>query len=380
MALKGIKVLELAGLAPSPFTGMILADFGAKVIRVDKPHMPTLDTMARGKRSICVDMKNPNGVQLLRKLSKQSDVLIEPFRPGVMEKLQLGPDVLMRDNPGLVYVRLSGYGQTGPYKMKAGHDINYIATSGVLSMLKRKDGKPTPPINLVADFAGGGLMAAFGVVTALLERQKSGKGQVIDANMVEGSAYVASFLFTAKQRLFSNEVGENMLDSGAPFYDTYETKDGKYVSVGAIEPKFYANLLRGLKLDQEAMPHQMDVDEWPNIKKVISDSISSYTRDELSEIFSGDDDCVMPVLTHAEAPQNSHNKEKKSFFEDAEGKYIPAPAPRLSRTPAKADSNPQPIVGEHTIEVLKEYNYNNEEINHLLQSGTVEDNSIKSKL
>nr|XP_002119276.1 alpha-methylacyl-CoA racemase-like [Ciona intestinalis] len=377
MALAGIKVLELAGLAPTPFAGMILADFGAKVVRLDRIVESTPDTMARGKRSICVDLKQADGVNVVRKLAKKSDVLIEPFRPGIMEKLGLGPARLLEENPRLVYVRLSGFGQNGPYRNKAGHDINYIATSGVLSMLRRKDEKPTAPVNLLADFAGGGLTSAFGVVTALFERERSGKGQVIDANMVEGSAYVSSFLF-CNRFLMPNPPGENILDTAAPFYDTYQTKDGKFVSVGAIEPKFYNRFIEGLKLKLDP-GNQMKMDEWPRTKEIIRHAILQHTRAELSEIFSDDDNCVMPVLDYDEVTSDPHNNERRSFFTDPSGKHIPIPAPRLSRTPGTPDRGAQPMVGAHTREVLTEYGFSGQDINHLLKIGAVHDTN-RSKL
>ncbi|XP_078482393.1 alpha-methylacyl-CoA racemase-like isoform X2 [Ciona intestinalis] len=329
MALAGIKVLELAGLAPTPFAGMILADFGAKVIRLDRIVESTPDTMARGKRSICVDLKQPDGVNVVRKLAKKSDVLIEPFRPGV------------------------------------------------LSMLRRKNEKPTAPVNLLADFAGGGLTSAFGVVTALFERERSGKGQVIDANMVEGSAYVSSFLF-CNRFLMPNPPGENMLDSAAPFYDTYQTKDGKFVSVGAIEPKFYNRFIEGLNLNLDP-GNQMNMDEWPQTKEIIRDAILQHTRAELINIFSDDDNCVMPVLDYDEVTSDPHNNERRSFFTDPSGKHIPIPAPRLSRTPGTPDKGSQPMVGAHTREVLTEYGFSGQDINHLLKIGAVHDTN-RSKL
>ncbi|PVD20182.1 hypothetical protein C0Q70_20677 [Pomacea canaliculata] len=231
MALKGIKVIELAGLAPAPFCGMILADFGAKVIRVDKPRSHVWETLSRGKMSIIVDLKKEEGAEVLRKLCRTADVLLEPYRPGIMERLGLGPNVLLKDNPRLIYARLSGFGQSGPIATYAGHDINYVALSGVLSMLGRKGERPYPPINLLADFAGGGLTCALGIVMSLFERQTSGQGQVVDTNMVHGSAYVATFLWKSQGLpIWGGQRGENMLDGGAPYYDIYETKDGKFIN------------------------------------------------------------------------------------------------------------------------------------------------------
>ncbi|KAE8636549.1 hypothetical protein XENTR_v10003036 [Xenopus tropicalis] len=247
MALAGVRVLELAGLAPAPFCGMILADFGAKVIRVDKSSSNVImDTMARGKKSIVVNLKNREGISVLKKLCKKSDVLIEPFRHGVMESLGLGPDIMLKENPQLIYARLTGFGQSGKYAKSAGHDINYVSMSGLLSKLGVKNDSPTPPLNLLADFAGGGLICALGIVMSLYERTMSGKGQVIDCSMVEGAAYVGSFIWKSqKLGLWSNSPGENLLDGGAPFYTTYMTADGKFMAVGPLETKFYAELLKG---------------------------------------------------------------------------------------------------------------------------------------
>ncbi|XP_076742731.1 alpha-methylacyl-CoA racemase isoform X2 [Maylandia zebra] len=246
MALAGVRVIELAGLAPAPFCGMILADFGAKVIRVDRTKVPTsLDTQARGKRSVAINLKTTEGIALLRKLCIKSDVVLEPYRKGVMEKLDLGPHELLKENPRLIYARLTGYGQSGSYATVAGHDINYTAMSGLLSRLGRSGEKPYAPLNLLADFGGGGLTCALGIVLALLERTKSGKGQIIDASMVEGAAYMGSFLWKSRSiGLWNRSRGENMLDSGAPFYDTYQTSDGQFMAVGAIEPQFYKQLLK----------------------------------------------------------------------------------------------------------------------------------------
>ncbi|NXS20616.1 AMACR racemase, partial [Mystacornis crossleyi] len=248
MALSGVRVLELAGLAPAPLCGMILADFGAQVVRVDRLSQYTVatDVQARGKRSLSLNLKRPQGAAALRRLCGGADVLIEPFRHGVMEKLGLGPDVLLRENPRLIYARLTGFGQTGKYAKSAGHDINYLALSGVLSKLGRKNENPCAPLNILADFAGGGVMCAMGIVIALFERARSGRGQVIDASMVEGVAYLSSFLWKSQNLgLWSQPQGENMIDGGAPFYETYRTSDGKFMAVGALEPQFYEQLIKG---------------------------------------------------------------------------------------------------------------------------------------
>ncbi|KAG8233274.1 hypothetical protein J437_LFUL013838 [Ladona fulva] len=383
MALQGIRVIELAGLAPAPFCGMILADFGASVIRVDKAGSSTsLDCLGHGKRSISLNLKHPEGMKVLKKMCKNSDVLIEPFRKGVMEKLGLGPNVLMKDNPNLIYARLTGFGQTGPYSSMAGHDINYVAVSGALSMLGRKNEKPTPPINLLADFAGGGLMCAFGIVLALINRERNsakhgkGKGQVIDASMVEGAAYVSSWLFRSRQKLpiWGNPRGQNVLDSGSHFYDTYETKDGGHVAVGALEPQFYDRLLQMVKLSHEDLP-QMGVDP-DECKRILSEVFLKKTRDEWAAEFDGTDACVTPVLLPEEVGSHHHNAERNSFFQTSQGKgeWVPHPAPRLSETPgvSQASLHKESVEpGKHSTEILKELGYADEEISSLAKEGVV---------
>ncbi|XP_014672563.1 PREDICTED: alpha-methylacyl-CoA racemase-like, partial [Priapulus caudatus] len=315
MALAGLKVIEMAGLAPSPFCGMILSDFGAKVVRVTKANSGIdLDRLCRGKYSIAVDLKQPDGVAVVRRLCKTADVLIEPYRPGVMEKLSLGPNLLLEDNPRLIYTRLTGYGQNGPLCNKAGHDINYLAISGVLSMLGRKHEKPTPPVNLLADFAGGGLLAAFGIMMALVERQTSGKGQVIDANMVEGAAYVSSFLWKSRDLfLWGKPRGENMLDSGAHFYDTYKTRDGKYMAVGAIEPQFYQEFIEGLQLNNDDAPMNQHGDDQDEMKALVAARFAERTQEEWEEAFRSRDACVTPVIDHTHAHLHPHNSFRESF-------------------------------------------------------------------
>lgn len=378
MALKGIKVIELAGLAPSPFCGMILADFGASVIRVDKIGAGlNYDVTARGKRSISLNLKKPEGAQILKKLCNKSDVVIEPFRSGVMEKLGLGPKDLMQDNPGLIYARLTGYGQDGPYSKMAGHDINYLATSGILSRLGRKQEPPVAPINLLADFAGGGLTCAMGIMAALFERSKSGLGQVIDANMVEGAAYVGSWIYLSqKMMIWGKSRGENVLDTGAHFYETYETKDGKYMAVGAIEPQFYAELVSKLELDPDELPQLLDSDQ---LKEKLMAVFKNKTRQEWSEIFDGSDACVTPILELHEAPDHPHNKARQSFVKNHSGDLIsPIPAPRLSRTPALPNVDvPEPEMGENTIEILQEIGYSIDNIQALVQNGIIHSSNSK---
>ncbi|KAK9408616.1 alpha-methylacyl-CoA racemase [Crotalus adamanteus] len=285
MALQGVRVLEMAGLAPAPLCGLILADFGARVVRVDRSPSTLLspDTVGRGKRSIALNLKQPQGAATLRRMAQRSDVLVDPFRPGAMEKLGLGPDILLRDNPRLIYARLTGFGQSGKYVRLAGHDINYLAVSGVLSKLGRKNENPHAPINLLADFAGGGVMCAMGIIMALYERTKSGKGQVIDVSMVEGVAYLSSFLWKSqKVGLWKRPRGENLLDSGAPFYETYETLDGKFMAVGALEPHFYEQFIRGLGLDLQKLPPQMSSSDWAEMKKIFVDVFRKKSQAEWS--------------------------------------------------------------------------------------------------
>ncbi|XP_064607745.1 alpha-methylacyl-CoA racemase-like [Liolophura sinensis] len=381
MALKGVRVVELAGLAPAPFCGMILADFGANVIRVDrlksKSMMP--DTLGRGKKSISVNLKEARGVELLRKMSVAADVLIEPFRAGIMEKMGLGPEILCSANPGLIYARLTGYGQKGPMAKHAGHDINYLATSGILSALGRKGEKPTPPVNLVADFAGGSLTCALGIMMALFERSHSGKGQVVDCSMVEGAAYLASFIWSTKNAqlpLWGRPRGENMLDSGAAYYDTYRTSDSKYMAVGALEPQFYANLVKGLGLDPSEY-HQFTNPE--ELKEKFTEVFSTKTRDEWTKIFDGTDSCVTPVLEMDEATSHPHNVANGTFLSSASGAKEPGPAPSLLRTPSVRRSLPLPAIGQHTREILVELGYQSDDISSMLADGVVEENNT-SKL
>ncbi|GFN91056.1 alpha-methylacyl-coa racemase [Plakobranchus ocellatus] len=373
MALKGITVIEMAGLAPAPFCGMILADFGARVIRVDKPHSPDVDRAARGKQSVIVNLKKKEGVNVVKRLCSRADVLLEPFRPGVMEKLNLGPEILTKENPKLIYARLTGYGQSGPMSHKAGHDINYIATSGILSKLGRHGEKPYPPINLMADFAGGGLICALGIMMALFERSKSGKGQVIDANMVEGSAYMGTWLELVKDLYFSKERGQSYLDGGSAFYETYKTKDGKYMAVGALEPQFYRALLQGLNLDPDKVSQADDQDAQ---SKLFQEIFLTKTREEWTETFADLDACVTPVLSTAEAAEHPHNKQRAMFLKSSDPHALhifqAVPAPRLSRTPAEEKiAKPLPEMGEHTFETLKEQGFTQEELRDLVSQGAI---------
>jgi alpha-methylacyl-CoA racemase len=367
-ALDGIRVIEMAGLAPVPYCGMILADFGADVVRVDRVGSATLDLIARGKRSVALNMKDPKGVETLLRLVDGADVLLDPFRPGVMERLGAGPEVVCARNPRLVFARLTGYGQTGSYASMAGHDIDYIAISGALSLIGRHGEKPVAPVNLLGDFAGGGMACAMGIAMALLERSRSGRGQVIDAAMADGAAYIASFLYNFRAiGHWSDDRGTNFLDGGAPFYETYRTKDGKFVAVGAIEPQFYAALLAGLGLDPKTMPEQNDRKHWAETATRFTDLFATKTRDEWCTVFDGTDACVAPVLGLGEAADHPHNRERGLLVQGEKG-LEPAPAPRLSRTPG-IGGRPRPKVGEHTRAVLGEAGFAAAEIETLLASG-----------
>ncbi|NXN92940.1 AMACR racemase, partial [Rhinopomastus cyanomelas] len=382
MALSGVRVLELAGLAPAPLCGMILADFGACVVRVDRTRaLFAEDAQARGKRSLAIDLKRSSGAAVLKRLVCLADVLIDPFRPGVMERLGLGPDTLLKENPRLIYARLTGFGQTGKYAHSAGHDINYLAVSGVLSRLGRKHENPYAPINLLADFAGGGVLCAMGIVTALYERTKSGKGQIIDASMVKGVAYLSSFLWKTQNLSFwGRPRGENLLDGGAPFYEVYKTSDGKYMAVGSIEPPFYDLFIKGLGLDPDKLPSQFSVSEWPEMKKKIASIFAQKTQAEWCCIFDSTDACVTPVLSFDEVASHQHNKQRSSFIKNDQEEISPRPAPLLSRTPAVPSLTRDPLIGEHTEEVLTEFGFTKEEITKLHSDKVIEFHKPKSNL
>ncbi|KAF9168308.1 hypothetical protein DFQ26_009527 [Actinomortierella ambigua] len=357
--LAGIKVLEIAGLAPAPFAGMVLADFGADVIRIDRSTSSmNFDVLARNKRSVAINLKSPAGIETLIRLVEKADVIIEPFRPGVMERLGLGPDVLLAKNPRLIYARMTGFGQEGHYSKMAGHDLNYLAISGVLNTLGRDGERPAFPINLLADFAGGGFMCAFGVLLALHERTLSGKGQVIDAAMIHGVKYLGSFIYNMHKfgAFFREPRGTGQLDGGAHYYDSYKTKDGKWMAVGAIEAEFYDLLLKGLGLDpvRDNLPRQTDAKEWPRMKELFTKLFAEKTQEEWVAIFDLTDACVTPVLDYYSMPP-------------------PAAAPSLSRTPAlpvKAEQGPLDV-GCHTTEVLLEAGLSKAEIQELVNKKAI---------
>ncbi|XP_075152808.1 alpha-methylacyl-CoA racemase [Haematobia irritans] len=377
MPLKGIKVLEFAGLAPAPFCGKILADFGAKVTVIDRAPENPLNIFNRGKRVLAVNLKKSKGQELVRKLAKIHDVVLEPFRPGIMEKMNLGPEVLCKDNPRLIYARLTGFGQQGRLAPRAGHDINYIAISGVLSMLGRKNEKPLPPINLLADFAGGGLTCALGICLALLERHHSGRGQVIDSAMVDGATYVASWLFMGRNvaTLWQGERGTNVLDGGYYFYDTYETKDGKYMSVGAIEPQFFDEFKKTLGLPQLPQFPSDDAEKEAG-KTLITNSFLQKTQAEWSTIFEDRDACIYPILEWADVMKHDHNKSRKAFelLDDDNGSVLaPQPAPRLSRTPGLLSKGPSnsPEAFEEVVDMIREVNVDSNEFKQLIDEQIV---------
>jgi alpha-methylacyl-CoA racemase len=364
--LNGVKIIEVGGIGPGPFCGMMLSDMGAEIIRVDRRGQQSrvgsqYDILHRGRRSIGVDLKKPEGVELLLKLVEQADALQEGFRPGVMEKLGLGPDVCLKRNPKLVYGRMTGWGQEGPISLAAGHDINYIAVTGALYSIGRPDQNPVPPLNLIGDFGGGGMLLAFGIACALFETQRSGKGQVIDAAMVDGAAALMAMFYGQRAAgLWTDQRGANFLDTGAHYYDTYETADGKWVSVGSIEPQFYALLLKHSGIDDPEFQGQNNREKWPEFKMKIAEIFKTKTRDEWCEIMEGSDVCFGPVLTMGEALEYPQNVARKTFVE-IEGVPQPAPAPRFSRTNPEI-RGPALMGPEYTEEALSDWGITPNEI------------------
>lgn len=365
-ALDGIRVVELAGLAPCPFAATMLSDMGAEVLRIDRPvtELSAPVSLARGRRSVMLDLKSLGGAEVLLRLAKRADVLLESNRPGVAERLGVGPEACWAVNPGLVYGRMTGWGQEGPQADQAGHDINYIALSGVLHAIGRAGERPVPPVNFVGDFGGGGMLLAFGVVAALLERTRTGLGQVVDAAMLDGAA-----LLTAGQHgmladgSWVDERGVNITDGGAPFYDTYETADGRYVAVGAIEARFYAALLKGLGLDPRNLPAQHEQAAWPQLRERLTEVFRTRTREEWVGVFAGTDACVSPVLSLREAPNDSQVRARATFVE-VDGFLQPAPAPRLSRSPSAVQGG-APHPGQHTVTALIDWGFTPEEVRGL---------------
>jgi alpha-methylacyl-CoA racemase len=375
--LSGTKVIEIAGIGPGPFAAMMLADMGAEVIRVDRagtvtgdPGRPNLEILNRGRRSIGVDLKAPDGVETVLALVEQADALIEGFRPGVAERLGIGPDECRARNPRLVYGRMTGWGQEGPYAQAAGHDINYIALGGALAHFGRAGTKPTPPINIVGDFGGGGMLMAFGIACALVEAGRSGQGQVVDAAMVDGSAVLMTMIWGFHALGIWGEFGTNVLDTGAPFYDTYETSDGKFISLGSLEPQFYAEMITRLGLaDDIDLARQMDQSSWPELRETLTALFRTKTRDEWCEVLEHTDACFAPVLTMAEAAEHPHMKARNTILSE-DGLLQPAPAPRFSRTPG-AISRPAAWPGQHTDEVLADWGFSSDRITKLRETGAI---------
>lgn len=346
--LRDVRVVVLAGMGPVPFLSMLLSDMGAQVVRVVRPPSrqrralsqtdglsDEVDVVNRGVESVAVDLKDGDSVETLLDVLEKADVFVEGYRPGVVERLGLGPDVVLARNPRIVYTRLSGYGQTGPLSREAGHDINYVAQSGALHAMARYGEAPRPPVNLLGDYAGGGTLAAFGVAAALFEARTTGRGQVIDAAMVDGVALLTARLQGLRAAgLYSDVPGTNYIDSGAPFYDVYPCRDGRFVAVGALEPAFYANFIELLGVDAGDWPEQNDRERWPELRRRIGGALAQRTRDEWSAVFEGSDACVTPVLDFDEAARHPHNQDR-GYFQEKDGVLHPAPAPRLSRTPAE---------------------------------------------
>jgi alpha-methylacyl-CoA racemase len=375
--LQGVTVIELAGIGPGPFAGMVLADLGADVVRVDraervgrgKPEAARVDILGRGRRSIGVDLKHPEGVATVLELVEQADVLIEGFRPGVAERLGLGPDECLARNPRLVYGRMTGWGQTGPYAQMAGHDINYIALSGALHPIGRRGEAPVPPVNFVGDFGGGGMLLALGVCAAVIEARTSGAGQVVDAAMTDGSALLtAMFHGLTATGAWSTERGTNLLDTGSHMYDVYECADGEHISLGSLEPQFYAEMCEQLGIPQDEMP-EYDRERWPEFKERIAAVVRTKTRDEWCEQLEGTDVCFAPVLSLTEAPQHPHNVARGTFIEVG-GITQPAPAPRFSRTPG-AVRHAACLAGAHTDEILAEHGLAPDRIAALRDAGAI---------
>ena len=382
--LSGYRIIEIAGIGPGPFAAMMLADMGAEVIRVERaqsvkgaaPATAHWDTLLRGRKNIAIDLKNPQGVEALLQLVEKADAIIEGFRPGVMERLGIGPTECAKRNPKIVFGRMTGWGQDGPYAPLAGHDINYIALAGALAHFSRAGEAPVPPLNMVGDFGGGGMFLAFGVVCALLETQKSGKGQVIDAAMIDGSATLMSMFWAMKSIGMFNEnaPGTNLLDTGAHFYDVFQCQDDKYISIGSIEPQFYALLLEKTGLTNDpAFAKQMDPSQWPMLKAKLQVVIKQKTQAQWCEIMEGTDVCFAPVLTMTEATQHPHHIARNTFINIA-GVTQPAPAPRFSRTSPETPTPPA-HAGQHSTQILNEWGISN--ITELLASGAVVDGSSK---
>jgi alpha-methylacyl-CoA racemase len=376
--LAGVRIIELAGIGPCPFAAMVLADMGADVIRVERasavsrplPTGSSWDLMNRGKRSIGVDLKDPAGIELILSLAERADALVEGFRPGVAERLGVGPAECAKRNERLVYGRMTGWGQDGPLAPRAGHDIDYIALAGALAPIGRAGERPLPPLNLIGDFGGGGMLLAFGVVCALLEARNSGAGQVVDAAMVDGAALLTTFIWGLRGLgLWRDERGTNLLDTGAPFYEIYETADGGHVALGALEPQFYAALLEVMGIDPASLPPQMERESWPATKERFAAVIKTRTRDEWVALAEGTDSCLAPVLLMSEVAADPHNAARRTFVE-IDGALQPGPAPRFDRTPASLPA-PPPWPGQGGDEALVDWGIDEDEVTRLRSSGAL---------
>jgi len=371
--LAGVKIVEFAGIGPGPFCGMMLADHGAEVIRIERPggRLHPMDALARSRRSVVLDMKAPEAIRIARDLCKAADGIVEGFRPGVMERLGLGPDVLLADAPNLVYGRMTGWGQFGPYAQAAGHDINYIALSGVLHTVGREGERPVPPVNYIGDFGGGGMMLAFGMVSALLAVKTGAAGQVVDCAMTDGSALLAAMTYSAHAiGMHADRAGVNMLDGGAPFYDTYACADGRFIAIGAIEPQFYALLRAKTGLDADPdFAAQHDRALWPELKRRLAEVIARKTRAEWDAILAMTDVCYAPVLSLAEAPQHPHNVERQTFAQVGPS-LQPMPTPRYSSTRTDPPRTP-PEAGTDTDAVVHELGYDAARIAALRTAGII---------
>jgi alpha-methylacyl-CoA racemase len=370
--LDGVRIIELAGIGPSPYACMLLADAGADILRVDRvtsdgarpAEGPHWDLLNRSRRSAAVNLRDPAGVALILDLVEESDALVEGWRPGVAERLGVGPEACTERNPALVYGRMTGWGQAGPMAGIAGHDIDYIALSGALWSIGRHSERPVPPLNLVGDFGGGGMLLAFGICAALLEARTSGNGQVVDAAMLDGAASLMTMTFAFRQLgWWHEERGVNLLDTGSPFYEVYETADGKWFAIGALEAQFYAELLKVLGLEGEDLPSQMDRDKWPEMKERFAEVFLTRTRDEWAAAFAGTDACGAPVLSPWEAHDHPHNRSRSTFVQVA-GVTQPGPVPRFSRTPSEV-RRPPPVAGQDTDEVLRDWGIDAERITRL---------------
>jgi len=372
--LVGIRVIEMAGIGPGPFCAMMLSDLGAEVIRLDRLSLKgageRANVLSRGRRSLAVDLKTPQGVEIALEMIDRADALIEGFRPGVMERLGLGPEVCCERNPGLVYGRMTGWGQTGPLAKAAGHDINYISIGGALGAMGYADRPPAPPLNLIGDFGGGAMYLLCGLLAALIERGNSGRGQVVDAAMTDGTASLLSpFYGLMAMGLWTTARHSNRLDGGAPFYGSYECADGKYISIGSLEPQFYALLLEKAGIDDPQFKQQYEQENWPEMREKVAAVFRAKTRDQWCELMEGTDVCFAPVLDLAEAPEHPHNRARDTFVE-FDGVLQPAPAPRFSRTQGGIQS-PAAKVGEHSEQVLADWGLESERIAQWRESGAI---------